>query len=138
MKVIKTDRRDEIIEDIRKNEDALNEAIREANEAIEEANEKIAAVRSLSEDLDQSINELEGWAEGIAEEIDEYINARSDAWQDSERGQQYDEWRSQWQTLYFGNSCDSMPEEIKPISDVSVGSEAITDIESVAYDVDNI
>jgi len=72
----------------------LESAKQEIETAVTAANDKITAYNNL-------IGEVETWYGNITAAMDEYYEDRSEAWQQSEAGQEYDNWKENWQDASF-------------------------------------
>jgi len=80
---------------------ALEAAVTAFNEIIVAYNEVVATATGFGED--------------IAREMDEYYSGKSDKWRDSEAGEAYAEWKTEWENL---NLIDAdtveMPDAFEP------------------------
>lgn len=98
-------------------------------EKIEEANADIAAANEALEALNEALNEARGFAEDMASEIDSYMDDRSDGWREGDRGQAYEEWKSEWEN-FQPEDLDEFPELEDPSDKIAEATEALDGLPS--------
>lgn len=95
--------------------DEYREAVAAVNAEKEEAEAEIAkAVSTLNDriaDLNAIIENANELRDQIQSEIADYIGEKSDKWQEGDRGQAFEEWRSQW---------DNEVETVDPVDEITI------------------
>jgi len=83
----------------------LLDAIHSAESAIgsiaEEFEPIIEKINEAIERYNESLTDLESFCSDTAQAISDYISDRSDAWQEGDRGQQYQQWQGAWEEFSF-------------------------------------
>ena|SRR6185295_13470310 len=77
----------------------LEELKQDLEKAIESCNEVIADVQSL--------------CETVVYDIDAYMGERSEKWHESDRGQTYGEWKSEWETFRIEEVVIEFPDDLE-------------------------
>ena len=101
--------RDKIVQELSDAKAALGDAINQFNDTLRDAWEK---VQEQIEKYNAVIDDAKAWAEDIASEIQSFIEDKSEAWQQGDRGQAYEEWRSSFETVELEEVELEAPEEI--------------------------
>jgi chromosome segregation ATPase len=114
--------RDRIIVEIEKQRTVLAAKLADVNEAIEAANEKISEYNGAISDLNGLIAEAEEWRDGIVYQMEAYIEERSEKWHDSDAGQTYAGWKSEYENVDF-----SAVDEVEEIPEVEEADFSIDD-----------
>ena len=58
---------------------------------------QIAELNTLIEKYNADLSEAETWKEGITGQMDDFISERSERWTESDAGQSYEAWKSEWE-----------------------------------------
>lgn len=108
--------------------DALVVSLRETessiNQMIEEANSIIAKINGEKVKLESVISDVESWRDDIVTDLEAYIDDRSEKWQESETGEKYRDWKTQFDDIPLGDV-----DEIEEIEEINVGDEIATYLE---------
>src|SRR2546423_1733543 len=79
---------------------ALSEAhYARRNSLIEKLETAASAVEAVVEAYNTVLEEAREFAADVRSDIEEYISKRSEKWQESETGQSYASWLSEWENL---------------------------------------
>jgi hypothetical protein len=76
---------DELISSLEEHKDNVNTAILNANIAINNYNAVLSVARNMASEVSSS--------------IEEYTSNKSDNWQQSDKGQSYETWLTEWQSI---------------------------------------
>ena len=98
----------------------------EIDAVVNEANEKIAAIM---ENLNDYIDEGNGFVSDLASEAESYYDERSDNWRDGDNGQMYYDWLSEIQ------NCAN---ELESRNFALDASEITSEIESICETINNV
>ena len=97
----------------------LQEEVAKYNNEICDLNEKAKTAFDAVDDAASAFNEAVGeantFSEEVVNEINDYAEERSDAWKDSEKGQQYDTWRAAWEDDEIEEVSIESPNEFEEI-----------------------
>ena len=102
--------RDEHIETLESARGQLDEAITEYNKITQDA---FDALESKVQALTDAVSDAKTFTEEVSSDIQSYMDERSDKWHEGEKGQQFDEWRTQWEQFEFGEVELERPEELE-------------------------
>lgn len=84
-----------------KERDALSEKMRNARadleKAINDAYEAGGTISNAHSVYKEAVEEAASWRENLVSEMDSYASDRSDKWQESDAGQAFEEWKSEWE-----------------------------------------
>jgi hypothetical protein len=112
----------------------LVDAIREANSELEvvidaynlvlakekaKVQEKLAAVNA-------KVREAKEWAEGIAADMQNYYDEKSENWQEGEKGQNYDSWKTDYENFSPDDLEIDFPDDLEVIA-----ADAADDLENL-------
>jgi len=81
--------------DVRDAEAGVEDAVASYNEALEE---RWTAVQTACETLEAARSDAASVVEGLASQMADYMDARSEAWQESDRGSDYQCWHDTWES----------------------------------------
>jgi DNA repair exonuclease SbcCD ATPase subunit len=98
----------------------LETAVDAFNTAVDKAWEDIETAR---DDYNELISDANQWQLGIVEAIRKFIDDHSEKWQESDKGQQYESWKNEFEEEFPTISLDK-PDELT-ISDVEDMSELL-------------
>lgn len=96
-----------LTKDEKKARDEHDEKLKEAHAAVVEAvkayNEKRAelwdAISSACDAFDEAREAAEEWARDVGSRIDDECSEKSDKWQDSDRGQEVQSWKGEYENF---------------------------------------
>lgn len=98
-----------------KRRDELIEQLNEAKELVEKRMDKLrdaeAAVCDAINAVNEVVAEINEFAGEVAAEQEDYYSERSEKWQESEAGEAYAEWKSQWESIYLQEASFSTAED---------------------------
>lgn len=95
--------RDEIVANIRTKREKLDAAIEAYNEAAAKA---WGVVEDALQAYNETLEPAREWISGITGDIDVYVSERSEKWQEGEKAEAYESWKSDYE------SADSSLEEV--------------------------
>ena len=75
----------------------LDAAVSTFNAAMEEAWEKVQEALDEHNTAIESANE---WRGDIAQQMQDYYDNRSEKWQESDKGSEYEQWKSEWEESF--------------------------------------
>jgi hypothetical protein len=87
--------RDVICQQLRTQYEALEEAVDAFNAAMEAQWEGVA---NALEAYNSTVEQANEWLSMVSSEIEAYMSDRSEKWQDSERGQAYEQWKNEFES----------------------------------------
>ena len=77
-------------------EQKLNDAKLAVAVEMENLTPHMAKVNDAIDAYNEILSEAKGFAEDISRQQEEYYDERSDAWQDGDKGQEYQSWQEEW------------------------------------------
>jgi hypothetical protein len=106
--------------------DQLSGAAQDLQAAIATYNEKCAAefsaVREAIDDYQAVVDEAQGFVEEVASDIGSYMDEKSEKWLESDRGQSYEQWKSEWENVEIPTVDIDEPEAIECDIDEMAGT----------------
>jgi len=102
------ERRTALIEQLNAAHAALTEAVNDYNADIEEAWSKVDDAQNV---YNAALSEAQEWVNDISAQIDDYIGERTDKWREGEKGEAYNNWKSEYDTT-LAESDLSQPDEL--------------------------
>lgn len=94
----------------------LGDAASEYTTALDEYNtamqEEWRKVEAAVQNLNDAIAEANQWRSDVAAAIQEYMDGKSDKWQESDRGQAYASWKSEWEDSDLEEVSHSEPDDL--------------------------
>lgn len=88
----------------------IRSIIAKTNAALEAAREQIDALTNRFNELVQEANDF---IEGVHDAQQSYANDRSEAWKESDAGQNYDSWMDEWSAHFDELEEMDFPDEIE-------------------------
>lgn len=85
-------RRDRITDGLREAAKKVEQSYRVLSEAASAHNDQIAA-------YNEALEEARGFADDMARSIEDFMSEKSERWLEGDRGQAYEEWKSEWSGL---------------------------------------
>lgn len=85
---------DKIVVELRDKKEALEEVASEYNKLLDDEWDKVE--EALTE-MNNAIEAAANWRKDIVGKIEEYVGDRSDAWQESDRASEYEDWKSAYE-----------------------------------------
>lgn len=83
--------------------DKLAEAKADLDAKIQKYNQTVAEAFKEVEDEVEAYNnvlqEVRDFTQGVVSEMEDYASGRSEKWQESDAGQQHEEWKTQWEAI---------------------------------------
>lgn len=102
--------RDAIYVELQSTYSNLEDAVTKYNEAVKAARE---ALELAINDHNEQVDAANGWANAsAAAEIRDYMGERSEKWQESDRGQAYEEWASSYEQWTLDRIEIEIPEAL--------------------------
>ena len=102
--------RDEISARLRAEADKMEGAISRYNEMMAES---IEAVKDAISNYNAVVADANDFRTTITEEMDQYESDRSEKWPESDAGQMYSDWHSQWEQASFEEIEIDEPAELE-------------------------
>ena len=94
--------RNELISNLSKEADVVENAANEVNDRIAALNEKIAAYNNTLKNVRDFVDE-------VVDRMQAYHGERSEDWQESDAGSAYQEWTDAWETADFDDIPTANP-----------------------------
>ena len=107
--------REALSANIRKQKDALNEAIGDFNDAMLAASSEVTGALA---NYNEAVEAANTFQQDIASEIDNFISDKSEKWQEGERGEAYTAWKEIWEEeletfdVDLPNDLDELDEDV--------------------------
>lgn len=121
--------RDEVCSNLRDQHEALEEALEKFNDIVAAAwAEHVDPALAKYNDAAQAAQD---WKQGICDAIDGYVGERSEKWQEGDRAQAYDAWKSSYESEEIEQVEMEQPEPVE--FDVDLMADVI---EQLAEEVD--
>ena len=86
--------RDETCAKLREARSVLDGAVADFNNAMQAEWEKVSAAQDAYNEIRA---DAQSWMESVASDIQSYMDERSEKWQESDKAQEYDQWRSEFE-----------------------------------------
>ena len=102
------ERRTALIEQLNAAHAALTEAVDDYNETVNDAWSKVDDAQNV---YNAALSEAQEWVNDISAQIDDYIGERTDKWREGEKGEAYNNWKSEYDTT-LAESDLSQPDEL--------------------------
>lgn len=94
----------------------LKTAFDELTEAVSRYNDIMATEWATVEEAQNNYNEAVSaagaWCEGIVSQIDDYVSDKSEKWQEGEKAEAYENWKSAYDDVDCSESELSQPDEL--------------------------
>lgn len=112
MKLSKQDveRRDEYVKELRAAADVVEDAINVFNASMRDSWE--TAKQAIGK-YNEIIAGVAGWRDDLVNQLESDIEEKSERWQDSEKGQSANDWKSEWENLDLETYDIDMPDEVE-------------------------
>lgn len=81
--------RDDFVNRLRAKMETIDDLVQAANDAIDAVNEAIS-------DYNATVDDVNSWAQDLIGQMEDYRDGRTEKWQESDDGQQYDNWIQSW------------------------------------------
>lgn len=95
--------------------DTLRTTINQYNDKIEKIKEmlepELEQLNQLREKIEEGVETIEEDASSLVEDMEGYYEDRSERWQESEAGEQYQEWTVAWSNIL--SELPDVPEEVE-------------------------
>jgi hypothetical protein len=105
-----TERRDQLIAD-------LGVMWTKVESAVDAYNEDVGEIKDLVENAVSEYNKVleqaREFAGGIASRAEEEIDNKNESWQDSDRGQEASEWKTEWEDVSLEDLEAGFPDELE-------------------------
>jgi hypothetical protein len=111
--------RDAICQQLRTQYEALEEAVEAFNAAMEAQWEAVA--HALAH-YNETVNQAKEWLATVSSEIEGYMSDHSEKWQDSERGQTYEQWKNDFES----NDLEEVELDMPDALELQTGDQAET------------
>jgi hypothetical protein len=111
--------RDAICQQLRTQYEALEEAVEAFNTAMEAQWEAVADALAH---YNETVNQANEWLATVSSEIERYMSDRSEKWQDSERGQTYEQWKNDFES----NDLEEVELDMPDALELQTGDQAET------------
>ncbi len=96
----------DLVDQLRTSKDAYNSQIEKIKEML---SPELARLNELCKEIDSALERLEGESSSLVRDMEEYYEDRSEKWQESEKGEQYQDWINAWNNL--SSELPDVPEE---------------------------